>query len=140
VILHCNYEELRALRHGARVVLGDVVAGVGGVAAPPDTRARVEAMVPRLDGVVRLTNLQEQRDLRGAVSTIVERLRADMEAMVLTAHPADESAVSAYFDFAHTLSVLRRLEALGEEMEALIEVVTGRPVDQRSVTTFRFPD
>ena len=59
---------------------------------------------------------------------------------VVTAHPADESAVDAYFEFAHVLSVARRLEEIADEMAALIELVTGEPVTAESVRGFQFPD
>jgi len=104
VILPFNFEELRALRAGARSLLG----------RHPATPA--------------------------AVAAIVEYLRAEMEARVVTTHPAGEEAVAAYFDFAHALSAQHRLEGLSAEMTALAEVVTGRPVDEETARTFRFPD
>ena len=63
-----------------------------------------------------------------------------MEAAVVAAHPADESAVSAYFEFAHALAVSRRLSEMEGEMMALIELVTGEPVTAESVRGFHFPD
>jgi hypothetical protein len=48
--------------------------------------------------------------------------------------------VSAYFDFAHALSVQARLYELGLEMEALVELVTGGPVTEELARDFVFPD
>jgi hypothetical protein len=141
VILQCNYEELRALKQGARVFLGaGEEAGACAVAAPPEERARVEALLPRLDGDVGIPTLAEQIALEEAVDAIVVCLRSEMEAHVVATHPADEVAVAAYFDFAHALAVLGRLRQIGSEMRALIEVVTGAPADERVATAFRFPD
>jgi hypothetical protein len=78
--------------------------------------------------------------MRTAVRAIVEFLRAEMEATVLATHAADESAVAAYFDFAHALSVFYRLHEMVTEMEALVELVTGEPADAETARTFRFPD
>jgi hypothetical protein len=63
-----------------------------------------------------------------------------MESAVLATHAADEDAVSAYFDFAHGLTVLHRIEEMAEEMEAMIELVTGDSPSAEAARTFRFPD
>lgn len=141
MILYCNYEELRALRHGARAVLGtDVGEAPSAVAAPTQARAEVEALLPRLAGDLDIRTLSEQEEIRGGVGFIVECLRTEMEAMVVLHHPADEGAVTAYFDYAHALSVQHRLDEMGHEMRALIELVTGSPADDASARTFVFPD
>ena len=141
MILQCNYEELRALKQGARALLGaGEEAGACAVAAPPEERARVEALLPRLDGDVGIATLADQVGLETAVEAIVSCLRAEMEAHVVATHPADEVAVAAYFDFAHALAVLGRLRDIGSEMRALIEVVTGSPADEEVSAVFRFPD
>jgi hypothetical protein len=140
VILQCNYEELRALRQGADVALRPATPHLGAVAAPPAERAQVEALVPLLEGDVSVGTLAEQRDVEGGVRTIVTCLLAEMDAAVVAAHPADESAVSAYFDYAHALGVLARLEEMGDHMRALIEIVTGTPPDDVVAASFAFPD
>ena len=140
MILHCNYEELQSLRSGARTILrGDGAEGCA-VAAPPRARARVEALLPTLDGDLSLSTLAEQEACEEAVRTILACQRAEMDAAVLATHPAAESAVAAYFDYAHTRSVLGRLEEMGTHMRALIEVVTGSPADEQASLTFAFPD
>lgn len=142
MILRVNYEEMQALRAGARTFLARRHEGTasGGVIAPPERRARVEALVGRLDGDLSFGTLEELRQAEVAVAAIVAALRVEMEAAVLAAHPADESAVAAYFDFAHALTVARRLEEMGGEMEAMIELVTGERPSAESARTFRFPD
>lgn len=140
VILHCNYEELRALRSGGRSLLEGDAEVSSYVIAPPEFRARVEALLPLLDGDVSVSTLSELRGVEMAVTAICEFLRAEMEAVVLATHPADEIAVAAYFDFAHVLTVSHRLGEMATEMEALIELVTGEPADAETARTFRFPD
>jgi len=140
VILHFNYEELRALRSGAQAFLGEEPGDRGAVLAPPESRARVEALLPRLEGDLSLPTLRELRAVAAAVEAIVSYLRVEMELMVLATHPADEGAVAAYFDFAHALTARGRLADLASEMEALIELVTGEPATSAAAADFRFPD
>ena len=84
--------------------------------------------------------LAEIQAASGAVEVIVQHLRAEMETMVLATHAADEDAVAAYFDYAHALTVSHRLRESAVEMEALVELATGRPVDAELRRSFRFPD
>ena len=141
MILHFNYEEIQALRAGARTCLGEVgSAPSSAVIAPSETRAQVEALLPRLSGDLSLSTLAEIREVQLAVSAVVEILRAQMESMVLAMHAADEDAVSAYFDFAHGLTVSSRVDQLAAEMEAMIELVTGETPSAEAARTFRFPD
>jgi hypothetical protein len=65
---------------------------------------------------------------------------AEQEAAERAVRPAGEPAVAAYFDYAHALSVLHRLEAVGREMRALFEVLHGSPADPVDRHTFIFPD
>ena len=140
MILRCNFEELRALTAGGRSLLEGDSETHAPVLAPAESRARVEALLPRLVGDLTVTSLAEARGMQKAVGAIVEHLRAEMEAMVLATHAADESAVAAYFDFAHAFSVSHRLREMVTEMEALVELVTGEPADAETAHTFRFPD
>jgi len=140
VLLHCNFEEVTALSFGARSLLDAGADGEGVVAAPPASLAAVEALLPELVGDLSLDTLGEQRRVELAVVTIVDFLRLEVESAVLATHPAHEQAVSAYFDFAHTLSVLGRVREIGREMEAVIELVTGREPDAALLRTFYFPD
>jgi len=141
VILHFNYEEIQALTAGARAYLGEAGAPEpSAVLAPSESRARVEALLPRLAGDLSLDTLEQLRAVQGAVATVVELLRVQMESMVLETHAADEDAVSAYFDFAHGLTVLHRIDEMAAEMEAMIELVTGESPSAQAARTFRFPD
>lgn len=141
MILHVNYEEVRALRSGARTLLGrDPGTSSAPVLAPPESRARVEDLERRLAGDLSLGSLEEVRNVGVAVEAIVEFLRAEMEAAVLATHAAGEEAVAAYFDFAHALTVSNRLDEISAEMRALIELVTGHPPDAETARSFRFPD
>ena len=140
MILHCNYEELRALRSGGQSLLEGEAEASSYVLAPSEHRARVEALLPLLDGDVSVESLAELRAVEAGVLAILDFLRAEMDVTVLATHAADELAVAAYFDFAHVLTVSHRLSELSSEMEALIELVNGEPVDTEVATTFRFPD
>jgi hypothetical protein len=140
VILYLSYEEVQALRQGARSFLREEGAGACAVAAPPTARAEVGALEERLVGDLDVNTLAQQRSLASAVSAIVECLRIEMETAVGETHPAHEGAVAAYFEYAHCLSVLARLREMGGEMEALIEVVTGKPADAEIAASFPFED
>jgi hypothetical protein len=141
VILRCNFEEVTALKAGARAFLGQADhTNLAAVLAPPESKARVEALLPRLEGDLSLYTLEELRAVRMALDAIVEYLREEMESAVLATHAADESAVNAYFAFAHGLAVSNRAREIGEEMVAIIELVTGDSPSSEAVRSFRFPD
>jgi hypothetical protein len=140
VILHFNYEELTALRAGAQAFLDREEPAGGGVLAPPVDRARVEALLPQLEGDISLSTLEELRKVQAAVDAIVDSLRVEMESMVIASHAADEEAVAAYFDFAHGFSVAHRLSEMASEMEALIELMTGSVASPGAARAVRFPD
>lgn len=140
MILHFNYEELTALRSGARVYLEREGPGDGVVLAPSAERAEVEAFLDRLDGDISLSTLSDVRGVESAISAIVSCLRVEMESLVVTTHAADEGAVAAYFDFAHGFTVQHRLREMAAEMEALVELVTGAPPNEETERTFLFPD
>lgn len=140
MILACNFEEVTALTHGAQTVLTETTEEGSRIAAPSAARGAVEALLPRLTGDLSVRTLADQRRIEQAVETIVMRLRQDMQSEVLHTHPAAEEAVAAYFDFAHALAVLGRLQELGREMRALIEVMTGGPPTQEMIRAFRFPE
>lgn len=139
MILHCNYEELQALRAGAHNVLEPHPQGP----SVPMTEARrsgVEALLPQLEGDMSFHTLAEQRRVEASVGAIVESLKLEMDAHVVATHPAHEAAVAAYFDYAHALAVHGRLREVGRQMEAMIEVVAGGRPDDSLVREFVFPD
>jgi hypothetical protein len=139
MILHCNFEELGALRAGANALLAGGREGSAPVAAPPEGREEIQALLPRLQGDLVIETLAEQQKVARAVQFIVGHLKEEMDLFILSAHPADESAVASYFFYAHALTVLARLAEMGQEMEALIEVVTGAPPTEDLAETFVFP-
>jgi len=140
VILQCTFEELRSLREGARTFLGGEAPMPVAVAAPSSERVVVEKLLSRLTGDLSISTLADQRRVEDGVEAVVETLRIEMEALVLSTHAGDEGAVAAYFDFAYSLSVLGRTRELGVEMEAMIELVTGSPATPEIAATFQFPD
>ena len=100
----------------------------------------VERLRPRLSGAVEVETLAEQRELRRAVSTIAGDLHERMEEAVLRYHPAHEEAVALYFDYAHVFGVLTRIDQMGAEMSAIIELMTGEPANDRTARSVTFPD
>ena len=140
MILQFNYEELTALKAGANGLLREGEPEGISVLAPPEERARVEALVTRLDGDVSLESLSEVKEVQGAIDSIVTWLRQEMESNVLATHAADESAVAAYFDFAHAFTVQHRVSEMAAEMTALIELITGAPPTDRTARDIQFPD
>jgi hypothetical protein len=140
VIIRCNYEEIQAVRAGTEAFLSQDAEGSCAVVAPPAVRDEVERLLPAVLGEVSVTTLQDQRALQRALEAVVECLRAEMASAVGQTHPAHEYAVAAYFDYAHALVVLQKVTDLGDEMEALIEVLTGRDPSSEIAASFQFPE
>lgn len=120
MILNCNFEELRALSSGADVLLE---ARGSRAALPERILAEVEAMRPRLTGDIEVDTVAEQQGLRTAVAAVTGSLRDRMNAMVLDHHPGYEEAVLLYFEYAHALTLLRRLDGIGAELSALEDLM-----------------
>ena len=139
MILHCNFEELRALASaGETVVAAAEAASAGAVSAPAEGVARVEMLLPRLTGDFSIDTLDDQRRVRHAVSVIVDDLHTRLDNTIIEYNPAHEDAVTLYFDYGHSRSVLHRLDVIGAEMEAMVDLITGgRPEQGGSIT---FPD
>lgn len=140
MILHCTYEELAAVSAGAERVLAEAGSGVSIVTAPPEVVAEVEALAGRLTGDISVQTLAEQQSIARAVTFIVAELKQRLDSQVLATHPADEYAVGAYFDYAHALTVQDRVIRLGDEIAALIELLTGAPPTPDMVRNFTVPD
>lgn len=138
--LHCNFEELTALASTAERVLVAHGSGELSVAAPSRALADLEALAPRLAGEISIPTLHAQRSVQRALELALEESRVRMDNMILELHPAAEDAIAAYFEYAHILAVLERIARMGAEMTMLIEVMTGRPVDDEIARTFSFPD
>jgi hypothetical protein len=140
MILHCTYEELSALSAGGQRVLAEAGSGVSVVTAPPEIVAEVEALLPRLVGDLSLLTLADQQSVARATTFIVAELKQQLDTQILQTHPADEYAVGAYFEYAHALSVQDRVLRMGNEMSALIELLTGSPPTADMIRNFTIPD
>lgn len=140
MILHCSFEELRALASGAELFLTEYESRAQGyVVAPSEAMTDVEQLQPRLTHSLSINTLAEQRTVRKAVAAICEELHERLEEKVLQYHPAHEEAVALYFDYAYAFGVLNRLDEIGAEMTALIEVMNGSVSDQ-AAGAVEFPD
>jgi hypothetical protein len=139
MILHCNFEELRALASaGEAVVTAAEAASPGSVQAPAEGVAKVELLLPRLTGDFSIDTLDDQRRVRHAVAVIVDDLKARMDQKIVEFNPAHEDAVTLYFDYGHSRTVLHRLDYMGSEMEGIVDLITGgHPELGGSIT---FPD
>jgi hypothetical protein len=137
MILHCNFEELRALAAASELIVGDSHDQPGAVAAPPEGVVMVEQLLPRLTGDMSIETLQDQRLIHRAVRFIVGDLHRRLDQRIIDAHPADEEAVALYFDYGHSRSVLHRLDLMGAEMEAIVELIGGSAAAGSGLT---FPD
>jgi hypothetical protein len=142
VILHVNFEELQALDMGAQLVRSAGSAdSYSAIAAPSAAVAETEAFRAQLTGDISIETLAEQRQLRNTVSAICQHLRERLESKVIEFNPGHEEAVDLYFDYAHTVTVLDRLDRLGAEMSAMIEVMTGTAlVSTEAAASITFPD
>lgn len=137
MILHCDFEELAALAAATARALDSPGAGV--VLALPEEAARLEVLLPRLTGDIAIDSLTDQAALRHTVAFLSGELRVRMDTIILEQHPAAEDAVLAYFEYARVLAVLSRLDRIGHEMAAIIEVITGEPPAAESAQRFTFP-
>lgn len=138
MILHCSFEELSAVSAGAERVL--VGTGSGGVMAPPEVIADIEALVPRLTGDISLDTLAEARGVERALECILEESRQRTDDFILQQHPAAEAAVASFFDYAHTLTLLDRTRRMAAQMAALIELMLGSPPTDATAASYQFPD
>jgi len=141
VIVPINYEEIRALDAGAELIRSAGQEESGGcVAAPSAAMAHAESLRARLTGDLEIVTLADQRRVRLAVAAICEQLRDGLETTVIEFSPAHELAVDLYFDYAHAVTVLDRVDRLGAEMTAIIEVMTGAAVTDEDAERITFPD
>ena len=108
------------------------------VIAPPQALADLESLLPRLVGDLEVVTLADQRGIQRALSYLIADLAVRMDEAIVAQHAASEDAVLAYFDYAHTRATLDRVQRMGAEMEAIIELATGAPADETAARTFSF--
>ena len=140
MILRCNFEEVTAMTYGARSYLGERIGANSPVAAPSAARGAVETLLEGLTGDLSITTLREQHQVQTALEVIVAFLHAEMDSQVLATHAAAEEAVSAYFDYAHNLSVLGRVRTMGNEMHAIADLMGGVSCSDEEIFDLAFPD
>jgi hypothetical protein len=140
MILYLSFEELTALSAEAERVLVAGEATGYGIAAPPAFLAEVEQFAQLLVGDVAVESLEQQRSMRRVVDYLLGRCHHRMDELVTEQHAAAESAVAAYFDYAHVLTARNRLDGIGEEMAALVHVMTGDDPESESGRRFEFPE
>jgi hypothetical protein len=140
MILYLSFEELAALGSSAEQVLVASAASSHGIAAPPQLLAEVEQFSHRLTGDIALASLEDQRSTQHVVKHLLMLAHARMDEAVVMQHAAAETAVAAYFEYAHILSVHNRLEAMGDEMVAIIQLMTGEDPDSETGRRFSFPE
>jgi len=137
VILHCNFEELRALAAASELIVADANDRPGSVFAPPEGVGMVEQLLPRLTGDVSIETLDDQRRVQKAVAFICQALHLRLdEQIIATSNPANEDAISLYFDYGYSRTVLDRLERMGAEMEAIIDLIHGGSAAAAGSVTF----
>jgi hypothetical protein len=138
MILHCSFEELTAATAAAGRVLEGT--GTGGVAAPPQVIADIEALLPRLVGDLSLDTLAEVRSFKRAVDYMLSAAHLRTDAFIIDQHPASEAAVASYFEYAHILTLADRARRIDAQMRALIELMSGAAVTEESAARYQFPD
>jgi hypothetical protein len=118
MICPCNFEELQALTSGAEAIL----------ASRRSPQPLVETLLHQLDGDLVIPSLEAEELVRLGVTIVVDHLREALDQSIVEAHPAEEGVVNAYFNYAHALTVLHRLDMLGEERRALEALMQGEDV------------
>ncbi|MGH7467499.1 MAG: hypothetical protein ACRENP_05880 [Longimicrobiales bacterium] len=140
MILHCTFEELSALAAGTERVLSDADHSSVVVAAPPQVVADLESLARRLTGDFTVISLAEQRSIARAAAYILADLKHRMDATIIAEHPASEATVQAYFEYAHVLAFEDRVRRIGDEMAAIIELMTGSAPTEESARSVTFAD
>lgn len=138
MILHCSFEELAALDAAVERVRS--VFSTGGVAAPPEALPDIDALAPRLTGDLSIESIGEQASVQRALEFLLIDTRDRTDAIILDQHPGAEEAVLAYFEYAHVLTVLHRIQQIGDEMRAIIDLMTGIANTETDVANFSFED
>ena len=139
MILRCSYEELAALTATARRVLDDVT-GRGAVVAPPELAVELETLLPRLEGDLEIETLAAQRRLQRVFDYLLDVLQDRVDRLILDQYVGSDDAVNAYFEYANILTLATKLREIGDEMESLIELMTGSPPTEEAARSITFTD
>jgi hypothetical protein len=137
MILRMSYEEVAVLNSVMERLLSSW--GGGGVAAPPEVLAELETRSP-LRGDISVMTLAQQRRLMAAMDYVVEHLKGRMDTLVVELYVGAEDAVNAYFDYANALALRSRVAAMGREMVAMIELMTGEARTEEMAELVTFAD
>lgn len=137
MILKMSFEELAALNSATERLLSSLDGG--GVAAPPEVLAELEAHIP-LQGDISVMTLAQQQRLARALDHVLDYLKRRMDALIVELYVGADDMVNAYFDYANVLSLRARLDPMGEEMVALIELMTGAPPSPKTTAQVTFLD
>jgi len=93
-----------------------------------------------LEGDVSVMTLGQQRRLALALDVVLDHLRKRMDALIVELYVGADDAVNAYFDYANVLSARARLDPIGREMVALIELMSGGAPTVELAEQVTFPD
>jgi hypothetical protein len=137
MILRMSFEEVTALNAATERLLSSPDGG--GVAAPPEVLAELEAHLP-VRGDISILTLAQQRRLGRGLDFLLEHLKRRMDALIVELYVGADDTINAYFDYANVLSMRSRLDPIEREMVALIELMTGSPPTAETAEQVAFPD
>ena len=137
MILRISFEEVTALNSAAERLLTG--AEGGGVAAPPEVLAELDARLP-LEGDITVDTMAQQQRLGAALGYVLNHLKRRMDALVVEQYVGSDDSINSFFDYANVLSLKARLDAIGREMHAMIELMTGDEPSDRAAEEISFPD
>lgn len=135
MILRLTYEEITALNSAAERLRGE---GGGGVAAPPEALAALDARLP-LEGDISVRTLPDHDRLMRALDAVLAHGKQRMDALILEQYVGADDAVNAYFDYANVLTARARLRELGREMRAMADLIAPDDTDAEP-EELGFPD
>jgi hypothetical protein len=141
VILYLSFEELAALSASAESLLAAAALVEHGIVAPSThVLDEIEHFAGQLNGDIVIASLDDHARMHAVVRHLLAECKLRMHEAVLLQHAAAESAVAAYFSYAHVLTVENRLERIGEEMTALAQLMTGEEPGSEAARRFIFPE
>ncbi len=137
MILRMSFEEVTALNAATERLLSSPDGG--GVAAPPEVLAELEARLP-VRGDISVLTLAQQRRLVAGLEVVLAHLKRRMDALIVELYVGADDTVNAYFDYANVLTLKARLDEMGQEMVGLIELMTGSGPTEETAEQVTFLD